>query len=88
MSKIKLSKPIQAHGEEVTELEIQEPTTGDLIDLGDPMSISDDSSITFKNDVIAKYISRLAKIPMSSVRELSRSDFTECKTVVAGFLGS
>lgn len=85
--KIKLSKPINAHGEDVSELELAEPSTGDLIDLGDPMTINSDESICFKNDVIAKYISRLAKIPMSSVRELARADFIACKTAVAGFLG-
>lgn len=86
MRPIKLRKPIDAHGKELTELEMKEPTTGDLIDCGDPMVIGVDETVSFKNDVIARYISKLSGVPMSSVRELSPADFMECKTVITGFL--
>lgn len=88
MPKIALSKPIDAHGEQINKIDLAEPTNGDLIDLGDPFTVHADESIEFKNDVIARYVSRLAKIPMSSVREMAIADFWQCKTEIMGFLGT
>jgi hypothetical protein len=82
-----LTKPIEAHGEQVTEITLDKPTTGDLMDLGDAWVIGVDESVMFKNDVIGNYISKLGKIPLSSVRELSQPDFITLKAVVIGFLG-
>jgi hypothetical protein len=84
---IKLKKPIDAHGEQVSELELRDITGGDVIDLGQPMNVNADESFNFRMDVVARYVSRLAAIPMSSVREMSPGDLTNCAAEIAGFFG-
>lgn len=76
-----------AHGNEITEFELREPTGGDVIDLGQPMNINADESFNFRMDVVAKYVTRLGKIPASTVRELTPSDLMACAVTVAGFFG-
>lgn len=87
--KFALSKPITAHGEEVAELEISEPTARDVRELGYPFMAMPgaDGQADFKlfPDVGAKYISRLAKIPMSSVDQMSPGDLMVLHTEICGF---
>lgn len=91
---ITLSKPIKAHGQDVSALTLREVTTKDLIELGNPFTIvlgdgSEGSSrIQISNAVVAKYISRLAVIPPSSVEQLAPSDFSGIQSVVLGFFGA
>jgi len=85
--KLTLNKAIDVQGEETSELEFRDPTGGDVIDLGQPMNIGQDGSFSFKMDVVAKYVVKLAKVPMSSVREMTPSDLTACAVLVAGFFG-
>lgn len=91
MSPVKLSKPITAHGVEVSEIELREPLTEDVIEIGQPFLIlmrdGNDTAIELRQNVIAKYISKLGAIPMSSVKALSIKDFTTCSAVVMGFFG-
>lgn len=90
MSVIKLSKPLEAHGEQVTELTLREPTTADVIDNGQPFLViptDDEPAIEIRTKVIARYISLLAGIPLSSVKELSIGDFSKCQGMVMGFFG-
>ena len=88
MPKITLSKTITAHGEEVTELDLREPTGGDFIDLGHPLIINADGSFSFNMGVVAAYISRLGKIPPWSVRDIVPSDLQTLAVQVSGFLGA
>ncbi len=89
---VKLSQPISAHGEEVSELILREPTTEDVINMGQPFLIiardGGESGIEIRSNVIAKYVSGLAAIPMSSVKKLSMKDFSVCQTAVMGFFGT
>jgi hypothetical protein len=91
MSKVTLSKPITAHGESVSELELREPTTKDVIELGLPTLIvigdAGDSGVEIRTKVVARYISRLAAIPMGSVEALALSDHATLTGVVLGFFG-
>lgn len=91
MSVIKLSKPIEAHGEQVSELTLREPTTEDVIANGHPFLIiqseDDGTAVEIRAKSIARYISLLAGIPMSSVKELALSDFSKCQGAVMGFFG-
>lgn len=90
MSVIKLSKPIEAHGEQVSELTLREPTTADVIEHGQPFLVvlSDDgSAIEIRTKIVSRYISLLAGIPMSSVKELPLTDFSKCQGAVMGFFG-
>ena len=88
---IKLSEPIQAHGEEVSELTLREPTTEDVIKFGQPFLViprdGGDTGVEIRMNIIARYVSELAAIPMSSVKKLSRNDFSACQAAVMGFFG-
>lgn len=88
---VKLSKPIMAHGEELQVLTMREPTTEDMIELGQPFLIimgDGENGLRFQPKIIAQYIVRLAGIPMSSVKALARNDFSEAQAAVMGFFGA
>lgn len=80
-----LSKAITAHNETLTVLEFREPTGKDVRELGYPYQVSNDESIKLSASITAKYISRLANIPMSSVDEMSPSDMGLAGALVIGF---
>ncbi len=89
---IKLSKPITAHGDEVSEITLRDPGTKDVIELGLPTLIipSDDgksAGVEIRQKVVARYIMKLAAIPLSSVESLSMNDFSRCTAIVMGFFG-
>lgn len=89
--KITLSKPIAVHGEEVTELELREPTGEDVIALGYPYLITlgdgEEQGIEMRPKVIARYVARLAGIPPSSLNTVSPADFSGMTGAVMGFFG-
>ena len=92
MSAIKLSRQITAHGEAVSDLVLREPTTEDVIELGLPTLIipgadGQSTGVEIRQAVVARYISRLAAIPMGSVKALSLKDFSLCTAAVMGFFG-
>lgn len=91
MSKIKLSKPIKAHGEEITEIDLREPTGEDVIALGYPYLIiigdADEQAMELRPKVIARYVSRLGGIPPSSLNSVSPADFSGMTGVVMSFFG-
>ena len=89
---VPLSKPIKAHGDEVAELTLREPTTEDVIELGLPTLIipgadGQSTGVEIRQPVVARYVSRLAAIPMGSVKALSLKDFSLCTAAVMGFFG-
>jgi hypothetical protein len=91
--KIKLSKPLKAHGETVNDLDFREPVTKDVIELGLPTLIipgadGESTGIEVRTKVVARYISRLAAIPMGSVEALSLHDYSACTGAVMGFFGT
>ncbi|MBS1198161.1 MAG: putative rane protein [Proteobacteria bacterium] len=93
MTTVKLSNSITAHGDEVSELTLRPPITKDIIQLGLPTLIipgadGESTGIEIRQPVIARYIMRLAGIPMSSVESLTISDFSLCTAAVMGFFGS
>ena len=85
--RIPLSKPVQAHGEEVGELKFREPTAGDIQACGYPLVIGHDESVSFDGSAMVKMIGRLADIPPSSAQQLSFRDFQACATHIASFFG-
>lgn len=85
---VPLSRPIQAHGDEITALELREPTGKDIRIIGMPMSIGADESVTMLAAPVARYIATLAQIPASSVDALHPADFMSIATVVLGFFGA
>lgn len=81
----KLRKEITANGEQVSELELREPNSQDLILLGIPMSFSPEGGTEIKMAAVAKYVSRLASIPPSSVLEISPMDLMDLALEIVGF---
>lgn len=90
MSTVKLSKPITAHAEEMLELNFREPTTEDVMQIGVPQLLipsadGESVGVEVRTKVVGQYISRLAAIPLSSVKQMSLKDFNACTAVVMGF---
>lgn len=87
---IKLAKPVKAHGEEVLQLTLREPTVEDQMDLGTPFLIiagDGETGIKIQPKVIAAYVVRLAAVPLSTVKHLSMNEFQLCQAAVLGFFG-
>lgn len=86
MTTIKLDTPIQAHGEQLTELTLRRPTTRECRQIGQlPYRIEKDESVGLNLDVAAKYIVVCAGIPSSSVDQLDVTDLSTAAWAVAGF---
>lgn len=88
----KLNKPIQAHGAEVSELDLREPTGQEILDIGFPYLIvigedDDEQAMRIQAKTVGKYISKLAAIPPSAVGNLSPVDISRLAGVVLGFFG-
>lgn len=86
---MKLSKPIEAHGESVTEIVLREPTGDDIMKCGLPMEaelMEDGSKRGCVNTrVVGAYIALLGGIPPSSVRLLAAKDFAALSNEVQRF---
>lgn len=73
-----LSKPIQAHGEELRELHWREPMGVDIEMAGNPVYLDFSGSapsITFNEKKMANMMSRLCGLPPSSIRQLTAKDW-------------
>lgn len=81
---VKLFKPVIAHGNEIASLAFREPTGDDIIQCGFPVHMGETVS-TINTAAIAKYISRLAQVPPSTVRQLSAADFQRCVGAIIPF---
>lgn len=87
--KLPLTKPIQAHGEEVSTLEFRSPSGEDVLEIGaPPFSVGKNERTYIDLAVTGEYIVRLAAIPVSSVKQLSPADLMAAFGVVAGFFGA
>lgn len=91
MTTVALIKPIQAHGEERREIELREPSAGDISACGYPFNFvntdSGDTQTAINTGVISAYVSRLGSIPPSSVSQLNAVDWSSCMAAVLGFFG-
>lgn len=89
---ITLTSSVTAHGEEIDRITLRQPTTADLIELGQPMRLlpgngMDEPAIDIRMNVVAHYVARLAAIPLSSVKAMSLADFGKATQAVLGFFG-
>ncbi|AEJ11834.1 MULTISPECIES: phage tail assembly protein [Pseudomonas] len=83
---IKLSAPIQAHGADVTQLELRRPTVQEVRNIKAlPYKMDKDEAVSLDMDVAAKYIAVCAAIPTSSVNQLDLADLNNAAWTVAGF---
>lgn len=85
MHELELNHPITAHGETLSVLEFNEPTGKDVRELGYPYQMNQDESIKLQAHIIAKYIVRLANVPLSTVDQMSPGDLNAAGWLVAGF---
>ncbi|WP_317180010.1 phage tail assembly protein [Lelliottia amnigena] len=85
MKELELNKPVTAHGETVSVLEFNEPTGKDVRELGYPYQMNQDESIKLQAHIIAKYIVKLASVPLSTVDQMSPADLNSAGWLVAGF---
>ncbi len=89
---IKLSRAIPAHGEEVTSITLRPPTPEDVMQIGQPTLLipsadGESVGIEIRAKLIGQYVSRLAGVPLSSVKAMAMNDFMACQGVVMGFFG-
>lgn len=76
-----LRKPIQANGEEVSELKFREPTGGDIERAGNPVLLDVFSGgdntvkISFDEKKMTTMMALLATVPPSSIRQLHPKDW-------------
>lgn len=85
MKELELQYPVTAHGETVSVLEFNEPTGKDVRELGYPYQMNQDESIKLQAHIIAKYIVKLASVPLSTVDQMSPADLNSAGWLVAGF---
>ena len=85
MKELELQHPVTAHGETVSVLEFNEPTGKDVRELGYPYQMNQDESIKLQAHIIAKYIVKLANVPLSTVDQMSPGDLNSAGWLVAGF---
>ncbi len=83
---VSLTKPIQAHGDEVTSLTFREPTGEDITVCGYPFRIGDGEATPIAG-VITKLIVRLGGIPPNAAKQLNAVDYQSCLAAVSGFFG-
>ena len=82
----KLSEPIQAHGEEVTELTLRPPTVQECRAIKVlPYTIGGDGYPVADTEAAGKYLAVCAKIPPTSVNQLALPDFNKLAWTVVGF---
>ena len=84
---VPLTKPIQAHGAELAELELAEPSAEDIMELGYPFLVHQGGAIELRPKVVAQYVVRLGKVPLPSVKKLHPADLQACTAEVMGFFG-
>ncbi|MFV4756525.1 phage tail assembly protein [Citrobacter freundii] len=85
MQELELQHPVTAHGETLSVLEFNEPTGKDVRELGYPYQMNRDESIKLQAHIIAKYIVRLANVPLSTVDQMKPCDLNSAGWLVAGF---
>lgn len=82
----KLSHPIKAHGEELTELELRRPTPQEAraIKLM-PYTLGENGQPIADLETASKYLSVCAAIPPSSVNDLDLADLNTLTWTIIGF---
>ena len=88
---VKLTQAIQAHGNEMTELEFRKPNGGDVAACGFPFSftVTEESGTTIQPNApaITAMIARLGNIPLSSAKALAFNDWMTCMGELFSFFG-
>lgn len=87
--RVPLSKPIPAHGEDVTELVFREPNGADIARCGNPVLINPATvsieDVRFDEPKMNRMMAALAGVPLSTIEKLPGGDWQICAWTVAGF---
>lgn len=75
----KLSSPIMAMGESVTELRLRRPTGMDVLMVGNPVIMDASaeepmSTVRFDWPILGKMVSRLANVPLSTIGHMTPNE--------------
>ena len=80
-----LKKSILAHDEELTVLDLREPTYTDIEKYGIPFDITENGDVKISTKSALGYLPDLAGIPRSSAAQLAPSDIFKLSMVIVGF---
>lgn len=78
---VRLSKPINAYGEEVSTIKMRLPTTGGIARVGNPVEfdpISDPPKISHHQQRMMAMVARLSNIPTGSLEKMAPQDWVAC----------
>jgi Phage tail assembly chaperone proteins, E, or 41 or 14 len=85
---IKLTTPVQAHGDMLKEITFRRPTGGDIMAMGDgyPIIIDWETGNVRPNPVVmGKMMSVLAAVPPSTIKAMDAEDWSTCAHALMGF---
>lgn len=81
-----LETPVMAYGKEESILKFRKPTGLDLMNIGNPVIIDQrTSNITFDEPKMARMMSQLANVPLSTITSLDPQDWTGIAWSLAPF---
>lgn len=86
--RLQLSEPVTAHDEQLTVLELRQPTGGDVMDIGltMPDGVDENGSGGSMNLPTVWFSAKLASVPPSTIRSLSVKDAILVAKAVNPFL--
>lgn len=84
---VKLTEPIMAHGEKMTELTIRAPTGKDARIHGVPYQVGHGGALIIDGDAMSRLLVDLCQVPLSSIDSLSFQDWNAAMQAVLGFTG-
>ena len=85
---IKLTTPVQAHGDMLKELKFRRPTGGDIMALGDQYPIHIDwasGQVRPNPPAMGEMMSVLAAVPPSTIKALDAEVWSTCAHALMGF---
>ncbi|MDF0604952.1 phage tail assembly protein [Neisseriaceae bacterium TC5R-5] len=83
---LKLRKPIEAHGGQMTVLTLRSPTPEDAMVIGEmPYIVMDGGRVRPLNHIAAEYLARITDIPLSAVKQMDLVDFNEAVWDIVNF---
>jgi len=80
-----LSKPLEVFSEEREVLQLRQPTTPEVIKIGEPMKYFQDGSYEMNGEKAEKWIEKLAGLPHGSAKRLQWEDYMKLKVELTGF---
>lgn len=82
-----LSRPLQAHGEQIRQLDFREPTGADAFACGMPFRMGPDDQIIVSMPETMGLAARLASVPLSTIKAMPMADLMGVVKIILGFMG-